>query len=161
MFRHRMRAAAILVNAQKQVLLIHHRHPRRQYHWLSPPGGGVEKGETIFEAAEREMLEECNLHCKAQKLLYVVEWLDEVRKIHHLELYIQVQYLAGTLQKGRDPEVDEKDQMIFDCFFMTEKEIRAAILPVYPTILRNQFWQDYERNFQNHQVYLGREVEEL
>ncbi|WP_170270376.1 NUDIX domain-containing protein [Heliorestis acidaminivorans] len=159
MYRHRMRAAGILVNEEKKILLIHHRHPRRKYEWLSPPGGGVDEGETIFEAAEREMLEECHLQCRADKLLYVVEWLDDIRKIHHLELYIQVTYVGGTLQIGKDPEVTEGEQMILDCFFMSEEEIRAATLPVYPGILHHQFWRDYEKGFSSHQVYLGREVE--
>jgi hypothetical protein len=37
--KHRIRAAAIIVN-QNAVLLVNHKHPANGFEWWVPPGGG-------------------------------------------------------------------------------------------------------------------------
>lgn len=155
MYTHRIRAAAVLTRPEGQILMVHHRHPVTGYQWLTPPGGGVDNGETLFQAAEREIWEECNLRCRGEELLYVVDWLDEVKLIHHLEAYVRVSYLSGQLKKGCDPE--EQNQMIVACMYMDQQQLAHSPLPVYPVILRHRFWQDWRKGFAGRQIYLGRE----
>jgi 8-oxo-dGTP diphosphatase len=55
----RVRAAAVILNAQKQVLLVQDCHGGKRH--IAPPGGSVEPGETPREAAAREVAEECGV----------------------------------------------------------------------------------------------------
>ncbi len=60
----RRSARVILVDGQDRVLLFRfpwdHRRPADGYLWVTP-GGGVDKGETLHEAATRELREETGL----------------------------------------------------------------------------------------------------
>lgn len=53
---------------------------RGKYHL---PGGRVEKGEDIFEALKREVLEETGLEIEIQYPIYVGEWHPIIRSVSH------------------------------------------------------------------------------
>ena len=59
----RQAGRAILLDDSGRVLLIHFAMPRGEelYRFWATPGGGVEPGETVLEAAKREILEELGL----------------------------------------------------------------------------------------------------
>lgn len=155
MYTHRTRAAGILLNASNELLAVYHKHPQTGYQWITPPGGKVQDGETIFDTVRREMLEECNLVCVPDRILYVGEWLDPKSLIHHFEIYVAVTYVSGNLKTGYDPE--ETVQMIQESMFVKQTQFQATPVPVYPAILRDRFWVDAKNQFRNHQIYLGRE----
>ena len=62
----RVRVAAIVIQ-EGQVLLVATKRGRPGY--LVPPGGGVEAGETVREAVEREVAEEAGMAVRAGDLL--------------------------------------------------------------------------------------------
>jgi 8-oxo-dGTP diphosphatase len=53
---------------------------RGKYHL---PGGRVEKGENIFEALKREVLEETGLEVKIEYPIYVGEWRPIIHSVPH------------------------------------------------------------------------------
>lgn len=68
--QHRIRAAAIIINDNK-ILLVKHVHPETGHEWWVPPGGGVEEiDNSIFDCAKRETFEETNLKIDVSRLLY-------------------------------------------------------------------------------------------
>lgn len=62
----RMGAAAVILNAWKQVLLVKHSYGR--FNW-ELPGGAVEAGESVADAAVREVREETGLSVKAERMI--------------------------------------------------------------------------------------------
>ncbi|WP_409174591.1 NUDIX hydrolase [Brevibacillus fortis] len=60
--RHMISAAAIIINERQEILLI--KGPRRGWEM---PGGKVEEGESLMEAAIRETKEECGLEIEVTK----------------------------------------------------------------------------------------------
>lgn len=66
---YRISARAIMIHEGK-ILLNEFGHGK----YYNLPGGGVEQGETLRDAVEREVLEETGLTAKSRELLYVMEY---------------------------------------------------------------------------------------
>jgi 8-oxo-dGTP diphosphatase len=88
----------------------------------APPGGGIEYGESVLQALEREFKEETNLSISAKELLFVAEFIDP--PLHAVEIFFRVEILGGTLKKGMDPEMESDSQIITDTRFFPWKEIK-------------------------------------
>lgn len=72
MSNYRLTARAIIIEDRKILL---NEFNNGEYYNL--PGGGVEKGETLREAVEREVLEESGYSALSRELLYVYEYNPE------------------------------------------------------------------------------------
>lgn len=99
------RAVVVIINKDK-ILLIHRFKRGKEYYVL--PGGRVEDGETIEQAAVREVKEETNLDVSLDRKL----WEYENEKGGGLEHYFWATKFTGKLQLG-GPEkerMNEKNQ---------------------------------------------------
>ena len=97
--RLRVRAAVLLIQDQ-QVLMVRHEKGSKTY-WLLP-GGGVEDGEGLREAAQRELLEETGLVVSVAELLKVVESLAPDRTRHVINFIFAGRVRSGDLQLGEE-----------------------------------------------------------
>lgn len=61
----------VIVPRGNQILMVQHRDPEG-YFWILP-GGGVKPGETLEEAAVREVWEEAGAHCRIVRRLELPE----------------------------------------------------------------------------------------
>jgi ADP-ribose pyrophosphatase YjhB (NUDIX family) len=98
-------AVGVLLLDGPRVLLVQRGRPPSVGRW-TVPGGGVEVGETLEEAALRELLEETGLACT---LGPVVEVLDRVLRdgdgrveYHYVILDFLGEQPTGTLRAGSD-----------------------------------------------------------
>lgn len=98
--------------------------------WMSP-GGGVNENESIYDAVQRECLEEVNLRVNALDVLYVHELIKGA--IHAIEFYVKCELIEGELSLGSDPERTE-NPLLLDAKWMAlstfpeNKMIRPAFL---------------------------------
>lgn len=97
-------AGAVIVSGN-EVVLVRRAHPPRLGEW-SIPGGLVELGETLRQAAEREALEETNLMVEAGEVLEVFESItpDAQGKInfHYVVVDFLCRLKSGELRAGAD-----------------------------------------------------------
>jgi len=87
------------------VLLVQRRNPPCADEWAIP-GGKVRLGETLQQAAEREILEETGIHIKAGEPVYAFDLIEndaagQVRW-HYAIIDLQAEYIRGEIRAGDD-----------------------------------------------------------
>jgi 8-oxo-dGTP diphosphatase len=120
--RVRVRVSGIAYK-DNQILLVNQSGMNQEDIWWSPPGGGVEFGETLEAALIREFKEETGLVVAVVKFLFVTEYL--VGPLHAVEAFFEVKVLTGNLCVGVDPELEEHEQRISSVQYMTFEELKA------------------------------------
>lgn len=148
----RPRAAAIILNQNNELLVLRQKNPSTGFEWWTLPGGGMEPEESVIDTIVREVEEECHLRCRPLKLLYMSEYVDYTINTHHLGMF----FLATVdnieeLEVGFDPEVEQ--QYIQECRFISRSELIASHIPIFPPVFKEQFWEDLDHQFTDHEVY--------
>lgn len=133
-----VRPCAVLIEEEK-VLCISCKYEDGEY--LLFPGGGLEAGETMAEAAVREMFEETGLIVSVKKMIYVNDWIKE-RKTNTrvLNIFFLVKKEGGQIIQG------EKDGGKVKGI----KWIKLKDLPDFdfrPAHIAQNLYKDYKNGF--------------
>ena len=95
---------AVVFNKDK-VLLVLRAKPPAENHWTIP-GGCVELGETLQEAAEREIWEETGLTIEAGEPVYTFDLIERDANgailFHYVIVDLAADYVSGELRPGDD-----------------------------------------------------------
>lgn len=98
-------AVGAVVFKESNVLLVLRGKPPSQNLW-SIPGGSVKLGETLQEAAEREIREETGLSIHAREPIYTFDVIDRDDngniRFHYIIVDLLADYIGGTLRPGDD-----------------------------------------------------------
>ncbi|MEM6287344.1 MAG: NUDIX domain-containing protein [Bacteroidota bacterium] len=153
--RVRVRVGALLFDdaaAPEAVLLAEHDGLWEDRPFWTPPGGGVEFGESLAEAVRREVQEETGLDVEVGSLRYV---LDFVRPpLHAVSFYFACR-AAGDIRAARlgaDPELGA-DQLLRDLRLVPLADLDQITL--YPEPFRHRLAADARAGFPKGTVHLG------
>ena len=123
----------VLVLHGSEVLLVKRGQEPAKGEW-SVPGGLVELGESVKEAAHREVREECNIHINLIKQIELFEFIekDEKKSIkyHYVILDFLAEYVDGEPYASSDVsdtqwvQVSDLDRM--DCNASIKKLVQKA-----------------------------------
>jgi 8-oxo-dGTP diphosphatase len=142
----RIRVAAVVIEADR-VVLVAHQFADHPHAWLLP-GGGLELGETLIEAAAREIREETGLEAEIGRLLFWREFFDWR---YSLEMTFLARPTGGQLDVGYDPEFD--DQIIKKVRWFPLADLSAV--DIVPAVLCQRLPAAWRAGFDGHATYLG------
>jgi 8-oxo-dGTP diphosphatase len=114
----RIRVCGICVQEGK-ILVVNHSGMNESGEFWSPPGGGLQFGETIEECLKREFLEETNTIISVGNFLKINEFVKP--PLHAIELFYEVRIESGEIKIGFDPEMEE--QIIKDVKWLSFAEV--------------------------------------
>jgi len=109
---------AIIIEDGK-VLMVEHEHTDKRGKFWIFPGGGVEEGETIPDAAIRETEEETGIIVKSIGVAHVRE--AQTLGQRAFEIYVVCKKIGGILKVGSDPEAPELVSIIDTRWFSADE----------------------------------------
>lgn len=134
--RERLTARVLLFDPQRRILLMLGRlpnRPRESAAWFTV-GGGVDPGETLMEAARREIVEETGFtEIELGPVVWVREGIGVLvggEKVIFKESYIVARCAGG--EPSREGWADYETDLIDDIRWWTADEIAAAEVRIYP-----------------------------
>ncbi len=102
----KLAVGAVVFKDQKVLLVKRGKAPAKGL-WAIP-GGSVKLGETLKQAAEREVLEETGIRIKAGDPVYSFESIDRDKKgkvlFHYYIVDLDAEYLGGEVIPGDDAD---------------------------------------------------------
>lgn len=116
----RIRAGIVLIKDNKVALIERH---RAGLHYFVFPGGGVDEGESMEQAAIREALEELGVQVAIKEKVAEVQFGQNSRQIYFLAEPISGEFGTGTGEEFIDPSPDDPESGVYIPIWMSIDEL--------------------------------------
>ena len=113
-------------------------------------GGKMEYGETLLEACEREIQEECKATFKFEKVLYVRDYIKPEIDEHSLEIFVK-----GSIDKFKEVEGMLDDEFNGNHWQTWVSMDKLKDIDIRPKKLIKKLTDDYKSGFKGGIAYLG------
>lgn len=137
--RLRIRVCGLCERNDALLLIRHHSIESPGYIWI-PPGGGVQYGERIKDALQRELLEESNMQIEIKELVYIHEYVK--LPLHAVELFFRITSTSTSIL-GSDPEMSVDTPILTELRWMNREELKKedsnALHPVVQLWMKGSF----------------------
>jgi ADP-ribose pyrophosphatase YjhB (NUDIX family) len=139
--RHRRSVRLLILDGLGRVLLMRYEDEGRQ--WWTPPGGGLEAGESVEDAARREALEELGLTRPAVTPLWsqTVEFTFRRQPLRVLESFVLVRLAGQTIDPDRQALQAQHDEGILETRWWSLEELERTSEQVFPERLASRLRQ--------------------
>lgn len=140
--KHRISAGVIVLDPLDRVALVRHCKPGVYDFWVGP-GGGVEGGEDIRDAARREALEETGLVIEALTLIAIEQLVGRQTNTHMIK-----HWFFSRLKCSPALHTDATStarELIAQAAWLSRGEL--ADLTVFPPFLIDWFWRQHANGF--------------
>ena len=149
--RFRVIARTIVLTPDRRVMLVTNQTGEA----LVLPGGAVDRGETLPDAARREAQEECGVDVTIGRAIWLREFVDRRRDRTNLEVYFLAEPAADARLPDRWQHADrDEPDLTRQAGLYSREELRSIETTVYPVELREAFWLGLTNGFAD--AYLGR-----
>ena len=148
---YRVSARPIILTPDQRIVLV---TSSRGDAWVLP-GGGIDRGETLPQAARREAQEECGVEIVVERAIWLREYYHRQYDEVNLETYFLARPVSDAPLPDRWEHLDADDPGLTRTVGLYSRaELRSIAMPVYPAELREALWVGLEKGFEV--VYLGR-----
>lgn len=156
--QHRIRAAGLILDPEQRILLVREMDSLTGGEFWVPPGGGLEPQDvSIIDCLRRELLEETGLPATTVgRLVYLREFSETSRAVHHIELFFEVRAYHGTLNSGWPADSAAPPTLSRHARWFHQTDLQN--LRIYPEELKREFWEERLSGIQ-HTKYLGTQLE--
>ena len=134
---------AAIILRRDELLLVRHVKQGKSY-WLLP-GGGIEYGEPLPKALQRELREEASVEIEVGDLVIVNDTIPPDHTRHTINLCFTAHVTKGEISCGTDPRVVEVRYVAVD---------ELSSLTFYPDI-RHELVPAIRAGFPRKALYLG------
>lgn len=126
-------SVAVAVRREDRLLLTRRRYEPRRGRWVLP-GGVIELGESVTQAARREIREECGIEIEIQRVIAVEDRIfhDPAGRVqyHYILIILLGEHRGGTLVPASDVDaaewVGEEELEHYDIPDTSRESIRRA-----------------------------------
>jgi ADP-ribose pyrophosphatase YjhB (NUDIX family) len=146
----RVIARAIILTPDRRIVLVSSQNGKA----LVPPGGAVDRGESLPQAAAREALEECGLVVTIGRAVWLREFIERKRGRVNLEVFFLAEPVTATLPDRWQHTDPDKPGLNRQVGLYSRQALASADKPVYPAELLNELWVGLAEGFE--EAYLGR-----
>jgi 8-oxo-dGTP diphosphatase len=117
---------AVVFNARDEILLIKRGKPPHYGRWMVP-GGTLEWGETLEQAARREVKEETGVEIEIESLVEIIEAITPGGEGYH---FVIIDYVARAVSGALAPASDALDAVWAGLNSLPDYELTPELLGV-------------------------------
>ena len=130
----RIRAGIVLIKENRVALIERY---RAGFHYYSFPGGGVDEGESVEQAAIREAMEELGIEVAIKQKVAEIQLGHKSRQVYYLVEQTGGEFGTGVGEEYTDSDPDDPEQGVYIPIWMPIEKL-SEYETIYPDSVAKQ-----------------------